>query len=395
MVSVDGDIVLNQRDSRPLAGPHRLCLGGYLSRLFLGEVTVIDLGDGQGVRLPPAQAPRPGSADPKNPLPAGGGSGAPGKVDDLVVSEIPGPAGRVPIAACWAPDGKSVFVADAQGLVRRLAGAGLKEEAKADLEMKPAALAMSAEGLAVLAPDNFTLLLLDSQTLKTKRKVEVRSATQLVSAPGLSVAVAVGNQTALFLIDLKEGQVIKEYTGKDFPDSRLTVFDAVAMSPDGKYLFASSGAAFHRIQIAGGKLTYEQGSFDIRDTGTGFGDIFCDNALVSFPSGGGNRNPGPGKDHPEQSGYFVYPVDNIRKPLLLLRDSSPFCMAFDQSHKVIYGTKLAAGNMCCFNLNGLKLKDYELGSNYGRIQRLIVQPQGEKLLLLADSKAAVIDLPQR
>ncbi len=42
-VSVDDEIVLSHRDAQPLKGAHKLCVGGYLSRLELGAVTVIDL----------------------------------------------------------------------------------------------------------------------------------------------------------------------------------------------------------------------------------------------------------------------------------------------------------------------------------------------------------------
>jgi hypothetical protein len=42
-VAVDGEVVLEHKDSSPLQGSHRFCIGGYLSRLHLGEVSIIKL----------------------------------------------------------------------------------------------------------------------------------------------------------------------------------------------------------------------------------------------------------------------------------------------------------------------------------------------------------------
>src|SRR5262249_23134998 len=43
-VAVDDEVVLEYQDDRPLRGRSKLSIGGYLSRLHLGDVAVIDLG---------------------------------------------------------------------------------------------------------------------------------------------------------------------------------------------------------------------------------------------------------------------------------------------------------------------------------------------------------------
>jgi serine protease Do len=48
-VSVDGQVILRHKDDRPLSAEERYSIGGYLSRLVLAEVTVIDLSDSKQV----------------------------------------------------------------------------------------------------------------------------------------------------------------------------------------------------------------------------------------------------------------------------------------------------------------------------------------------------------
>jgi serine protease Do len=44
-ITVDDEVFLKTSDPKPLKGGEKFCLGGYLSRLHLGDVSVINLGD--------------------------------------------------------------------------------------------------------------------------------------------------------------------------------------------------------------------------------------------------------------------------------------------------------------------------------------------------------------
>jgi hypothetical protein len=48
-VAVDGEIILKYEDDKPLVGGHKFCIGGYLSRLYIGEVSVTKLEAVKGV----------------------------------------------------------------------------------------------------------------------------------------------------------------------------------------------------------------------------------------------------------------------------------------------------------------------------------------------------------
>jgi hypothetical protein len=394
-VSVDGHMILNQRDGRPLTGAHRLCLGGFLSRLSLGEVAVSDLGDGKGIQLPPASAPPDKPvvvADPPKPGPGGNpdpGPGAPRTVDGLAVTQTPYPADAPAVSATWSADGKALYVVDGRGVVRRLAADTLKEEAKADLALKASWLSTSAEGVVVSAPDNQFVFLLDPETLKTRHKIETTGLIKAVSAPNRGVAAALG-RSGIRLLDLKAGKEIKEYTGKDFGNGAL-VFDSVAMTPDGKYLFLSTGLEMHRVAVSEDKLEYGDASYGIRGGGA-FTGCFCDEAYACMPDGGGNRSPD--KDHPPPKPYqcFFYPVTNLKKPAFTL-GVAHYCVALDSPHQAGYTTTGGPDvNLVKFNTNGLTVKEYRLG--VGTVGQIIRQFQAEKLALLTDKGVAVVDLPK-
>ena len=44
-ITVDDEVYLKAHDEKPLKGGQKFCIGGYLSRLHLGDVSVIKLGD--------------------------------------------------------------------------------------------------------------------------------------------------------------------------------------------------------------------------------------------------------------------------------------------------------------------------------------------------------------
>jgi hypothetical protein len=206
------------------------------------------------------------------------------------------------------------------------------------------------------------------------------------------VAVGARPQTGLLLLDLKTGKVLKDYTGKEV-ERGLASFDSVVMTPNGKYLFGSNVHQMHRFRVGADALEYEETSGEL--VGGAFTGLVCDDALVCMPCGGGNV--GQAKDHPpaKNGQLYVYPVESFKKPALTLNGLAHWGMAFDSARKVIYGTTGPEGNFLTYNLNGLQLKQYKTGRDAGNTQQIVVQPQGERLLLLADNRAALIDLPKK
>src|SRR5262249_3365967 len=61
-VSIDGEVVLRQRDLSPLPGKTRVSIGGFLSRVYMGEVFITKL---EGDPIVAKGDPKKPKADPK------------------------------------------------------------------------------------------------------------------------------------------------------------------------------------------------------------------------------------------------------------------------------------------------------------------------------------------
>ncbi|VTS00767.1 2 peptidase : HtrA2 peptidase OS=Desulfotomaculum carboxydivorans (strain DSM 14880 / VKM B-2319 / CO-1-SRB) GN=Desca_2369 PE=4 SV=1: Trypsin_2 [Gemmata massiliana] len=69
-IAVDGEILLKYHDDKPLKGGHKFCLGGFLSRLYVGDVSVIKLEATPakaGGEPSPSKPDKQSSPDPKGP----------------------------------------------------------------------------------------------------------------------------------------------------------------------------------------------------------------------------------------------------------------------------------------------------------------------------------------
>ncbi len=295
-------------------------------------------------------------------------------------------------SALWALDGKSFYLLDYRWTVRRMNAESLKEEARAEIGTHADHLALSAEGIVVTATNEKQVLVLDPISLQTLRKIDAGLAKTVISAPSLSVAFGVGNNTALFVYDLKAGKVLRQIVGTDFDKPYYRDFNMIEITPDAKYLFASNGPALLRFAIKpDGVLEFQEASYDIRITNSPMYPIVCDNAYVALPGGYGNQSKA--KDHWVVKPYhtYVYPVDNIRQPIFAFVTHG---LVFDTKNNALYGTSnMGATSLIRYNLNGLSLKEYQLGT--GQVRHILPQPQGERLLLLADRATALVTLPKR
>ncbi len=398
-ISMDGKVMIEERDGRPITGKHRLCIGGVLSQMDIKQLTVIDLGEAKDFKMLPVRPPVVGNPNPGNPnpiveKPAPAGplkAGETQKVDDIQVTPLQLDPKNQPSRAVWAADGKSFYLLDSSGTVRRVNTETMKEEARAELATQTSHLALSAEGIVVTASTDSQLVVLDPLTLKSVRKIDAGLAKTVVSAPSLGYAFGVGKNTALYAYDLKGGKILRQITGADFGKPTIRSFDMIEITADGKYLFASTGPAFLRFAIkADGALEFEEASYDIRSTSAPMYPIVCDGTYAALPSGAGNSTQE--KDHPAPRPYltYVYPVNNLRKPVFAFVTHG---LVFDTKHEALFGTTNGGDvNLIRYNVNGTSLKEYRLGT--GQVRTILPQPQGERLLMLADRVTVLVTLPK-
>ena len=283
------------------------------------------------------------------------------------------------------------YLLDSSGTVRRVNTEAMKEEARTELATQTSHLALSAEGIVVTASTDSQVHVLDPLTLKPVRKIEAGLAKTVVSAPSLGVAFGVGKNTALYAYDLKGGKILRQITGADFGKPTIRNFDMIEITADEISLCSArlAHSAFRpsRPTAATG---FEEASYDIRSTGAPMYPIVCDGAYAALPSGMGNSTQE--KDHPPPKNYqtFVYPVNNLRKPVCAFVTHG---LVFDTKHEALYGTSNGGDvNLLRYNMNGVTLKEYRLGT--GQVRTILPQPQGERLLILADRVTLLVTLPK-
>src|SRR5262249_38297744 len=147
----------------------------------------------------------------------------------------------------------------------------------------------------------------------------------------LSVAfassLAGGFNDTISVLDLKKGQLVRQYGARDMGAKLLGLGEPVC-TPDGKYLFTRGGLeALHRFKIQGNTLRFDESSARIATNGQAI-EVSPDSKWVSLPAGGGN---GPGYS------TFVYSVTNLSSAALTIEGGAyPRAMGFDPKAGYVY-----------------------------------------------------------
>jgi len=252
-------------------------------------------------------------------------------------------------------------------------------------------LSPSAEGLLLTVTGLQEVWVLDPTDFRVKAKVAIPSAERAVSSPAISVGFAIGDRQQRYLtlrvIDLKNGQVVREYGTSDFKD-RHAYYAGPVVTPDGKYLFTQGGSLL-RFRILDDELELEENSRDSGDTAHQRGiaispDGYYVSLLTTF--GGGQSN-----------GTNIYKITNLSRPEIVIRSiPGPTSLAFDLKAGLIFADH-PQHPLIFFHPNGTRLKEYSLASparQGGRTRQFLVHPDGGKLLVLTDSKIVLVTLPR-
>jgi len=290
------------------------------------------------------------------------------------VEEIKANPGDTLRCLCWTADGKSFYSLEKSGVLRRIALDGLKETLRSNLGAACSWMSPSAEGLLVAVSGLQEVWVLDPMTFQAKKKIPVPSLDRVASAPGLSVAFASGS--GLSVLDLKSGQVVKQYMGREFP-AKFIGLAWPTVTPDGKYLFTAGGIEqLHRFRIEGQNLVYEQSSPRIAQNGQCI-ELSPDSKYVCLPSGGGNYGASPSYS------TFIYSVKNIETAALTIPGGAyPRAMGFDPKRGTIYAQNHGS-SLIIFTDKGIKQKEYAI-PGAGEVRQILSHPDGGKVLLLTN-----------
>lgn len=333
----------------------------------------------------PTQAAKTPAAPPEN---------APGAivrsqhtVEELYLTEYTLPANEIARSVLWTSSGDGFYVLMTSGALMRVDPRGLRIARQAKLNEEAQWLSRSALGLLVTLPAREQVWLLDPDSLEVKKRYSVLAVKRALSSPGLSLAIAAGgpeNETGSVL-DLKSGQVVRQYHGQDLKPP--TDFGTGVVTPDGKYLFTQSQGQLGRFRIQGTSLTYEDTS--AKSNAAGQVAVSADSRHVALLSAGGAAG---GEELPSGSSATpVYTVTDLHKPAMTLQQTAaPVTMAWDPKGGVFY-TQSADNVVRVYRSNGAQVKEYRIGS--GEPRQLAVSPDGSGLLVLTSEALYHVTIP--
>jgi S1-C subfamily serine protease len=307
--------------------------------------------------------------------------------------KLPGGAKGVPGCMCWSPDGKAFyFLQGDEGVLRRVAVNGLREEMRLDVRKRCTWLSPSGEGLLLTVADVQEVWVLDPDTLKVKRRLEAPSVQRCVSAPGLSVAVAVNAGDDARVFDLKPGGTSRDFHTRSF--GKNVNYRFPTLTPDGKYLFTMGGTEqLIRFRVEGTGLALDEMSPRIAQNGQGIA-VSPDGKYVCLPSGGGNYQGLP--NHPEVRPYstYVYAVDNLRKPAFTLHQGNyPRAVAFDPKAGAIYAQNFE-NQLVLFSPTGVRRQEHPLSERGDEVKQFLVHPEGGRLIVLTERRVFYVATPR-
>ena len=304
---------------------------------------------------------------------------SPTTVGDMAVQEVAGVAAAdIPRCMVWDAEGKHFYcLQGSKGVIKKFALDGLKEVASGNVETPCTWMSWSAEGLVLAASATQEVLLVSPDELKVTRKMSAPKVKAVASARNLSFAFADCGDV-LSVLDLKKGELIRQYKGQDFAAKFGVGFLQATCTPDGKYLFTRGGLEqLHRFRIEKDTLTFEQSSERIAQNGQCI-EVSLDSKWVSLPSGGGNYGAGA-------YGTFVYSVDNLATAAVTVAGGAyPRAMGFDPKLNYVYAMN-HDHQIVIFTMKSLKLKEYAIPRG-GESKQILAHPDGNGVLLLTSSK---------
>jgi hypothetical protein len=319
------------------------------------------------VRMPDSRERRTPLAGPCRTLP-GGFAVTPVQTED---------AGEI-VGLCWTANADAFLALSRSGRLQRIADPSLAELRRLDIGQECSQLTMSGEGLLASLRRLQEIWVIDPDSLSVRRRIGVAGLQEVVTGPNLAVAFAFARENTEagvpLRIDLTTGVVsaVDLFEADGAGDALAHQFRAPALTADGRLLFALSGSDIPvRYRVEDDRLTLD--STDRRPESV---------AATTTISPDGRWVSVAGR---------VYPVDDLNRPAFDL-PSTATAVGFDTAGRRVF-VSAQAQMLSVYDLAGRRGPAAGWPDRPAPVRQLLVNPNGESVLLRTDSGVLRVEVP--
>ena len=260
-------------------------------------------------------------------------------------------------------------------------------------------MAVGAEG--VMVANSLDAKLLELGNLNMKKTDVLTEPRWITMAQNVAVVRSEGVGRFMMTVDVAAFKFRNTYTDAKFtgmPKAMLVLPTAgksnPVLTPDARFLFTRGSGRLYRWKVEDYKLD--------RAPETGPLIAGADNGqIVVSPDGkyvAWQHPEGTSRSHVYKpvtgSSTFVFDVNDLKKPVAaLLHGAKPTALAFDNQGQAFAGnaTKLMKFGPMQANQEMKPVKEVNL-DEYGKIRQIVVNPEGDKAVVLTDKELLRVDL---
>jgi len=314
---------------------------------------------------------------------------------DAVFVKIELPADEIVPDPLWGDQGKTLFVLEKKGRLRRISVPNFDEQLSHDLGFECVSVKMSLEGILVLGRKRPELVVVDPATLQVKKRITISPCSSLAASAASSLAFAPAAKepqmsTELQIVDLASGQVaglqtFQRLNEKGRPTGVLCWLRA-SLSPDGRFLIGwDYNTQLHRFRVSGRRVLHEEsGALGSPSSDDDQVQWSPDSLYFAAPQ----KNDGGMTLH-------VFKTPKLQEALLRIKTAGwgPG-LGFDPEARALYGPG-AAKALAVYDPLGVPKKEYALWPElFSYVRMVAVHPEGRRAFIVGKGIALWVEFPK-
>lgn len=301
-----------------------------------------------------------------------------------------------PTGAEWVDEGRTLIVLEKGGRIAKLSLPEFRIVKELQIPSTNCAeLALSKAGIVVRLGDKQQTLVINPNTLKVERSIATPFPIQLTASPNSNIGFSLGADRHLYALDFRKGNIRRKYnqatgyrdwtlgSGKDAIPP-LAIED-IAMTPDGKYLFAHDKQRVYRYSVKGEQLRYEEGTQPLVShalelvVGPGSKGVALTSPVGNFSA----------VSFPDHEGTLHFATNDLKTPTRSI-PSTAIIFAFHNSGRWIYESNRDKGVVLRDEV-GKTVSELTLLDNTSKTMFLRPYPIGNRVLVNRNGNLFFVD----